>query len=498
MFRFRTLTQRFGALYAVVVAILIGVTVVVIVHLRNIDVDSQRLIEEAREQTLTARMLTQIASLGFLLEQPAEIVDSELQRARELLRTSRSELVDMEGGKNDPSRPEHQRSEVRIYDRLAGDLQRVDTLLATPPSEEERTEALTMLRNSRHYAEVLLAEARDEAHDADQDLRGRARTTRLALLITWAAAVLLLGMALMLIHRGVVRPLRTLRAGTERFGRGERAHRIEVDNTDEIGNLAESFNMMADRLVGAHDDLEERVRKRTREFLRAARLADLGILASGIAHEINTPLASIASSAEGLERRCDNGEVTPELLREYSRTISEEAFRAREITTRMLALVRQEPSDISRFPLELLARQAETALRHRADTRGVHLVRGAVGENVYVTANAGELVQILVNLLANAVDASAPGARVEFAVGGEQDELRLEVADEGSGIAEENLERVFEPFYTTKRAGEGTGLGLALVATMVEFRGGRISVDSEVDRGTTFRVTLPMDWSRPA
>jgi len=245
----------------------------------------------------------------------------------------------------------------------------------------------------------------------------------------------------------------------------------------------------------AQDHLEERVRARTQEFLRAARLADLGLLASGIAHEINTPLASIASCAEGLQRRCRDGQPPKELLAEYTNTISQETLRARDITTRMLALVRQEPSTISRVSLGLVLDQAESALRHRAERRRVRLDREAPEQDAVLNVNPGELVQIVLNLLANAVDASSPGGRVRLRAAVEGPTLVLDIVDEGAGIPEDDIDRIFEPFYTTKRPGEGTGLGLALVSTLVESRLGRISVRSQPGRGSTFRVTLPTDWS---
>ncbi len=497
MFRFRTLTRRFGALYAVVATILVGVAAVVTIHLQGISVDAERLIEEAREQGVTVRLITELDSLQALLARPDAIDDGKLQIAQEFLDTTRSELSMLEGDQADPSRPEHQRSEDRIFEHLSADLERLNGIL-TAFDLAEAPAALELVQSSRHYAQVLRSEAREESIEANQDLQGRAKSTRIILGATWVMAILLLGLALGLIQRGVVRPLRTLRAGADRFGRGESGHRIHVANVDEIGDLAVSFNTMADRLSRAREDLEERVRQRTREFLRAARMADLGLLASGIAHEINTPLASIASSAEGLERRLQNGNLPPQLLREYSQVISSEAFRAREITRRMLGLVRQEASEISRVSLSLVVEQAESALRHRAAQRDIRIVSKPVSEDLYANVNAGELVQILVNLLANAVDASTQGSSVELRLEVEDDCLGFEVCDQGSGISEQNLERVFEPFFTTKGPGSGTGLGLALVGTMVEGRGGHISVDSEVGRGSTFRVTLPMDWSKSA
>jgi signal transduction histidine kinase len=287
-----------------------------------------------------------------------------------------------------------------------------------------------------------------------------------------------------------------LRSSTERFGHGERGHRIQLDNLDELGDLAAAFNAMADRLGETQDVLEERVRERTREFIRAARLADLGILASGIAHEINTPLASITSSAEGLQRKTRTGDVPASVVNEYVTVIRDEAYRAREISTRMLSLVHQQSSELTWVELRLVVEQVESALRFRAESRGVQLAVHCSHPLETVNVNPGELVQVLVNLLANAIDASSRGDLVTLSVSLKDGNLHAEIQDQGSGILNEDRERIFEPFFTTKRPGSGTGLGLALVATLTKSHNGRVIVESESGQGSTFRVVFPMDWGQ--
>jgi two-component system NtrC family sensor kinase len=308
-------------------------------------------------------------------------------------------------------------------------------------------------------------------------------------------ATLLLCMAWFFVARGVVGPLGALTRGAERIGHGDLAHRIDVRNRDEIGNLARTFNAMAERLAESQAHLEQRVEERTREFLRAARLADLGLLASGIAHEINTPLASISSCAEGLQRRLERGQVTPELLAEYAATIRAETVRASGITSRMLALVREQPSELGPVSMRLLVEQVRSAIQHRLEKRGVRLDCAVEDGDGGLHANGGELVQVLVNLVANAIDASPAGGRVELRARLQAGRLELEVEDEGVGIPPADQERIFDPFFTTKRPAEGTGLGLSLVASLVRARRGRIVLRSVVGKGTTFRVELPADWS---
>ncbi len=254
---------------------------------------------------------------------------------------------------------------------------------------------------------------------------------------------------------------------------------------------------MADRIADTQSELEARVASRTREFIRAARLADLGVLAAGVAHEINNPLASIASCAEGLERRLAKGELDGADQHDYLRTISAEAYRAREITTRLLALARQEPSETADVDLGLVLHQVEAAVSRLLERRKLRL-RSEFPPQASVRGSAGELIQILVNLILNAKDASPDGATIDVRCRVEAKWIVFEVEDRGHGIEAQDIDRIFDPFYTTKRPGEGTGLGLPLVAALVEARGGFIGVDSRPGEGSLFSVRLPRRWREPA
>lgn len=313
---------------------------------------------------------------------------------------------------------------------------------------------------------------------------------------TVLGAAAFLAFALHYMHRRIIRPLNSLRYSAERFGMGELSYRIRMDSTDEIGNFATTLNQMADRLQDAHEDLESRVRERTSEFLRAARMAHLGVLASGIAHEINTPLASIRSCAEGMHRRMKLGEYSEELFADYTETICREVERSRGITGRMLALAREEPTTSTVNSLDMVLEQVSSALSHRASRKRVRLVQELPEEEINLRVDGGELVQIIVNLVANAIDASPPDSEVLVRAEVTPEQMILTVQDQGEGIPPDQLEHIFEPFYTTKSPNEGTGLGLALVSKLVESHRGRVSAKSAPGEGSTFRVVLPLDWRR--
>jgi signal transduction histidine kinase len=486
--------RQLGAIYLLVVALLVTVCVVVVAHLRNMRNDARRLLEETEEHAVTSRISVQMETLrGILAGWPADdqAAASGSERARELIVAVDEGLHGLRGeaGK-DPSREEHQELEDTQVAAVRRDLAECLALLAGGTTPAERARAGRLLQDASVFAASLHAETYEESRAANRDLTTRGRQARGVMVLTVVVAALALALALAYVLRSIVRPLRVLTRGAERFGHGDLTHRIPVTSRDEVGELARAFNAMADRIAEARTDLEARVDARTREFLRAARLADLGVLAAGVAHEVNNPLASIASCAEGLERRVRSGHIDePEQL-EYLRTIAAEAYRAREITGQLLSLAAQERDEAAPVDVALVLRQVQVAVRHLLEKRGLEL-EVAAPDGLTFPGQGSELMQILMNLVLNARDASPAGGRITVDARREDDEVVLEVADRGEGVPEEDVERIFDPFFTTKRPGNGTGLGLSVVAALVEARGGHIAVDARPGGGARFRVRFP-------
>jgi signal transduction histidine kinase len=249
---------------------------------------------------------------------------------------------------------------------------------------------------------------------------------------------------------------------------------------------------MAERLARMQHSLEERVRERTREFINAARLADLGTLAAGIAHEVNTPLASIASCAEGLERRLRAGTATREEELEYLGTITRQAYRAHDIASRLLALARRDSSGpLSTVAVNEAVANAVRLLQHQIEEKGVALDLRLGDDDPWVVANPAEMEQAVVNVLKNAIEASPRGGRITVRTRANEDRASIEVEDEGPGIAPQNSERIFDPFFTTKAPGKGTGLGLPLAYRIVENFGGSIELRNAPGGGAIFDLWLP-------
>ena len=476
---------KLGAVFALLFAIVITIGVLVSVQLHQMQESLRRVLEEEREAGFAREIALALRSveghvridaagtevLGF----PGTFLD-DAERA----------LEQLEAGPRgrDPSDREHEGEEEGLYASLH---EGIVNLRALP--SEPRLARVEAVEQILALADDLAQEMREEATQSSRESKALGRDLRKE--VTWmiAGALGILLVLVGLVQREIVRPIRALREGATRVARGDLEHRVEVVSRDEIGQLASEFNDMAEELHSMRADLERRVEERTREFLQAARLAGLGTLAAGIAHEINNPLASIASCAEGLERRLANGGASPEKEREYLQIIAREAWRAREITTRLLEFARSDPAARITFSLSDLLGELRVLLEHRLRTRKLELDVSCEPET-FVVGNPSECKQVLLNLIDNAIDASPRGARISVRCRRTGAEIVLEVEDQGPGIPQEDLQRIFDPFFTTKGPGEGTGLGLAIVHTIVEGHGGRIEA-LNTGRGALFRVRVP-------
>jgi two-component system, NtrC family, sensor kinase len=279
-----------------------------------------------------------------------------------------------------------------------------------------------------------------------------------------------------LLTRLVTRPVEALVAATEAVAGGEFERRAPAAATRELDALAGSVNRMTERLLDAQGAL-----------VRAEKLASVGRLAAGIAHEVGNPLAAIANYAEVLRRRG----VDPEIVQALER----EADRIDTIVRGLLDYAR--PSEAARDSIDLTALVAGAVelLRTQGLLRALDVREEADGAPS-VRGDSAALEQVLVNLLLNAVDAAGTGGRIrvrtEVAPSGR---ARVIVADSGPGVPETDRARVFDPFFTTKPPGRGTGLGLAIVQRVVEDHGGTVVAERAPEGGAAFVVTLPAEGS---
>jgi two-component system NtrC family sensor kinase len=488
-----TLGRKLGLVFLGLVGLLGIVCVVVVLQLRAMQRDAERVFEESEEEGYSQRLLSEIETLEVELEgvhEPGRPAAGGAERVRARVAGMLSTVRRFEegpAGREDPSRDEHQLEEMRIVHALRDELASVESEVG----EQPHAELLRHVDRARRFARVLYEEMREEAAEADRDLLERRSTATSIMVGTLVAITAALLGVLWLVRFVVVAPMKMLQRRAEALGRGEPLPPGRIHNRDEIGALARTFAEMAQQVAAKREDLEGLVAARTREFLRAARYAEIGVLAAGVAHEVNNPLASIASCAEGLQRRLKRGNATSEEQAEYLEIITDQAYRAREVTARLLALSRQDTQVFRRLALGEVCEQAAKYTRHQLEQRGVALEVELEPDLPAVEGDALELCQMLVNLVLNARDASPAGGTVRLSCRKVGERALLLVDDEGAGVLAEHVERIFDPFFTTKRPGEGTGLGLALVKAIAKGHGGDVRVERSPAGGARFAVELP-------
>jgi signal transduction histidine kinase len=365
-----------------------------------------------------------------------------------------------------------------------------------------------------NWAVTKLTSASDDLSSAIYgDLRewfkGSKTDYKLALIIvlsTMTVGVIMMISLLRFFYRWVFYPIRDLQQGVGRVAEGDFEHAIQIKSGDEIEDLANAFNDMTGRLRDMYRDLARQVNERSRQLVRSERLAGVGFLAAGVAHEINNPLASIAFCSEALERRLadfldrrpilgrgqDDVAQERDIIAKYLKMIQEEAFRCKEITQRLLEFSRggerrREPTDIGELVQGVL-----DMVQHLQNCKGKELVFQQV-ERLTAWVNAQEIKSVVLNLVVNALDSMDEGGTLTITQRNKDGMVELVFQDSGCGMTPEVLENIFEPFFTRSRTGKGTGLGLSISHRIINQHGGEIeAVSAGLNQGSTFTVHLPL------
>jgi len=234
------------------------------------------------------------------------------------------------------------------------------------------------------------------------------------------------------------------------------------------------------------DDITDRAELEKR-LVQADKLSSIGLLAAGVAHEVNTPLAVISTYAQMLAKQISGDAQKAPLLEKIAR----QTFRASEIVNSLLNFSRTSPTEFVAVDLNKVVRETLTLLEHQLAKTSIQ-VHVALDENLpRIKGNPGKLQQVFLNLFLNARDAMESGGSLAVRSASEGEWVRVTVADSGAGIAAENLARIFDPFFTTKAARKGTGLGLSVSYGIVREHGGNIEVESSVGAGTRFQLSFP-------
>ncbi|MBS1793489.1 MAG: HAMP domain-containing protein [Acidobacteria bacterium] len=315
-------------------------------------------------------------------------------------------------------------------------------------------------------------------------------TTLFLLAVIFAVVVVVL-------RRSLTKPFQELLQGAYALGRGDLEHRVAVPETrDELAFLAAEFNRMADNLTAQRRVAENEAENRlalARELRHSERLAAVGRLAAGVAHELGAPLNVIDARAEQL---LENPATPPEKSARNLSIIRAQTARISSLVRQLLTLAR--PFDFRPVPIELGAHLAETLdqFEQNAARAGVVTEFPAAASEMTVTADREFLRQVWLNILQNALQAMPDGGklRVErlLETRHERAYAAVRFADTGHGIAPEHRDKIFDPFYTTKDVGQGTGLGLAIAHRIVEEMDGFIEAENNPAGGATLTVGLPL------
>ncbi|HPX61603.1 MAG TPA: ATP-binding protein [Deltaproteobacteria bacterium] len=317
--------------------------------------------------------------------------------------------------------------------------------------------------------------------------------------------VLLMGIGAYILSRIVVRPVSNLLAATEKITRGHYGQQVSASGSLEMAQLADAFNdmsetlMIKDRQVNSHVTALEKANRELiqarEESLRSEKMASIGLLAAGMAHEVGTPLSSVLGYAELLAAEQPAGSSG----HDYAERITQECGRIDRIIRGLLDFSRPRRAALEDVNIGQLVDETLELVDSQGAMKQIEVVRRYDQKLPPAHVDPHQLQQALINLFLNSRDAMPQGGRLEITVAADQDDsrpvgricLRIDVSDSGAGITPEDLGRIFDPFFTTKPPGRGTGLGLAIVSRIVEGIGGRISVRSKPGIGTCFTLRLP-------
>jgi signal transduction histidine kinase/CheY-like chemotaxis protein len=293
----------------------------------------------------------------------------------------------------------------------------------------------------------------------------------------------------------ITEPLRQLREVAERVGHGDFSQRVDIETSDECGELATAFNQMTGNLKASLDELEktvENLKSTKAQLTQSEKLSVIGEFVAGVAHELNNPLASVYGFAQMLQRP---DAVTGEKQGHYLDRILRESQRCHKIVQNLLGFARQSAPERKHVNLNDLVRSSLEILQYQLRTSNIEVVTDLDERPADVVGDAHQLQQVFVNIINNArqaMESHGSSGMLRIASNFHDGQARVTLTDNGPGISPENLGKIFTPFFTTKEVGKGTGLGLSLCFGIVSEHGGHLSVSSGPGLGATFLVELPL------
>ncbi len=526
----RTLKFRMGFYVALALAAtLLVFTVLVVLHQRN------EYLEEASTRVNQLSEVIQRSTRFAMLENQADSVHRIIRDVANQVGIDRVRIISKEGRIIDSSHPPEigvrvdQKAEGCIHcHQGAKPLQQLSgsdrTRIFTAADGRRMLGSMEVIRNEPScYNAACHVHARTQSvlgvldivyslEEMDRTMRSSATTLAgisLGFVILAALSVSLL------VHRFVYVPLRDLEGASKRISSGNLEQTIPVRSDDEFGRLAASFNSMTAALSNSEQQLrewartlEQKVQERTRE-LRAAeaeaargeKLASVGLLAAGVAHELNNPLTGILTFSHLLRQKMPEGSQESEDLG----LVIRETKRCAAIIRRLLDFAREKAPEKRFSDLNTIIQDTVRILERPAHLSDIEISLELDHTLPPLWVDEDLIKQVVMNILVNAEHAIAGGGTIHVRTRRHPIPMssepgmdpvpmvELSIIDTGCGIAETDLKRIFDPFFTTKEVGRGTGLGLSVSHGIVKAHGGEIKVESTVGKGSTFNVYLPLE-----
>lgn len=329
------------------------------------------------------------------------------------------------------------------------------------------------------------------------------------MLWTTLLAILFATLVTSVMVRISIRPINELVVATGRVAGGDYDVKVTTPvRNDEVGDLASSFNKMTADLKASRkalvekellEDLVEELKETQQQLVQAGKMAAIGQLAAGVAHEINNPLAGIMGYAqlasEHIRARQQTGIPPSEIARflGYVENMEKQSQRCKQIVQNLLRFARSSaPEDAESVDVNSVLRETLSFLSHQIMSARIDLDTRLTEGIPAIRGHAGKLQQVFTNILINALQAiKSESGRITVETAVADSWVTIRLSDTGEGISPDNIDKIFEPFFTTKEIGQGTGLGLSVTYGLVKDMGGNISVESVVGEGTTFAVSLP-------
>ncbi len=314
------------------------------------------------------------------------------------------------------------------------------------------------------------------------DLRQRAVAMYVGIMLVGIMMALIVSGVL---ARGILKPIEHLVVASHRWAKGDLAYRVETGHKDEISQLGETFNQMASALEERDQKLKEYT---SQQIMKSERLATLGQLAAGVAHEINNPLGAVLMYVHLALEESGLQDPTRDNLNKAVR----ETARCRDIVRGLLDFARQTEPEITMADVNETVERTLAVIEHQALLQNIRVHKVLCPSLPKVPIDAGQIQQVFTNIVLNAVEAMDEngGLTIITRIGGDRQCVEVEFTDTGRGIPPEQHEKIFEPFFTTKEVGRGTGLGLAISHGIVMRHHGTIELKSEPGKGTTFTIRL--------